>query len=57
MRRDAAITTRVDTATKEAIVALAKQDGRSESQYLERLILAHLRDKGIEPDTPRSKKP
>ncbi|MFZ5791445.1 MAG: hypothetical protein ACOY3L_12175 [Pseudomonadota bacterium] len=46
MARDAAITARVERAIKEALVKLAKEDGRSDSQYLERLIIAHLKEKG-----------
>lgn len=48
--RDAAITARVESSVKAALAALAKEDGRSESQYLERLILAHLKKKGRLPN-------
>jgi len=35
--RDAAITARVESSVKAALAALAKEDGRSESQYLGRV--------------------
>jgi predicted DNA-binding protein len=51
MPRNAAITVRMEIAVKEALVALAKEDGRSDSQYLERLIIAHLKKMGRLPKT------
>lgn len=45
MPKDAAITTRVPKAVKAEIARLARSDGRSESQYVERIIMAHLAQK------------
>ena len=44
--RDAAITAHVDAATKVAVEGLAKEDGRTVSQYIERLLISHLKEKG-----------
>jgi hypothetical protein len=53
MARKVAVTGRVDPATKKAIEELAKKDGRSLGQYVERVLLAHL--KGKRPE--RSRRP
>jgi antitoxin component of RelBE/YafQ-DinJ toxin-antitoxin module len=45
MARTAAITTRVEPPVKSAFKALAKEDGRTIAQYVERLLLAHLDEK------------
>ena len=45
MARTAAITTRVEPPVKSAFKALAKEDGRTLGQYVERLLLAHLDEK------------
>jgi antitoxin component of RelBE/YafQ-DinJ toxin-antitoxin module len=45
MARNAAITTRVDPAIKAAIEQLADADGRTLSQYLERVLVQHLAQK------------
>jgi predicted transcriptional regulator len=41
-----ALTTRVTPAVKAALEELAKADGRTLSQYIERVLLIHLSDKG-----------
>jgi hypothetical protein len=45
MARKVAFTAHVDLAVKKAIEELAKKDGRSASQYVERLLLAHTASK------------
>lgn len=42
MVKDAAISVRVNPELKAKIEAVAKADGRTLSQYVERLIVAHL---------------
>lgn len=46
MARDAAVSLRVEQAVKEALERAAKAEGRTVAQYVERLILADLRQKG-----------
>ena len=46
MARDAAISVRVEPDVKEALEAAAKEDGRTLSQFVERLVVAHLRALG-----------
>ena len=46
MARDAAISVRVEPDVKEALEAAAKEDGRTLSQFVERLMVAHLRASG-----------
>lgn len=46
MARAAAISVRVEDIVKEAVERLATADGRTVSQYVERLLVAHLKDKG-----------
>lgn len=46
MARDAAVSLRVEQAVKDALERAAKTDGRTIAQYVERLILADLRQKG-----------
>ena len=41
-----AVVSRVDAAIKAALEQLAKEDGRSLSGYVERLLIAHLKAKG-----------
>lgn len=55
MTRDAAMTTRVEPAVKAAIQALAKADNRSDAQYIEQLLINHLKGKGMWP--PPKRKP
>jgi predicted HicB family RNase H-like nuclease len=45
MARKVALTARVDPAVKKVIDELAKKDGRSAGQYVERVLLAHLASK------------
>lgn len=47
MPRDAAISVRVAQEVKEAVVRAAKADGRTVAQYVERVLVAHLRDVGL----------
>jgi hypothetical protein len=42
MARTAALTTHVEPTVKKAIGELAKKDGRTVGQYIERILLAHL---------------
>jgi predicted transcriptional regulator len=42
MARKLALTARVDSAVKKAVEELAKKDGRSAGQYVERVLVAHL---------------
>ncbi|MBB3164681.1 hypothetical protein FHS25_005184 [Rhizobium laguerreae] len=44
MVRSAAIGIRVEPAVKDALEQAAKNDGRSVASYLERLIIAHLKE-------------
>ena len=46
MAREAAISVRVEPTIKEALEAAAKADQRTLSQYVERLLVAHLKDIG-----------
>ena len=45
MMRKAAVTARVEPAIKKAIEKLARGDGRSVGQYVERILLSHLESK------------
>ncbi|WP_163681134.1 YlcI/YnfO family protein [Magnetospirillum aberrantis] len=49
MRKDAAISVRVTPDVKEAAEKAAKEDGRTLAAYVERLLAAHLREKGYLP--------
>lgn len=42
MARKVVLPARVDPAVKKAIEELAKKDGRSAGQYVERVLVAHL---------------
>ena len=44
MVRSAAIGIRVEPAVKEALEKAARDDGRTVASYLERLIIAHLKE-------------
>ena len=44
--RTASLGMRIWPSLKEAVDRVAKQDGRTTTQYVERLLIAHLRDKG-----------
>ena len=46
MARVAAISVRVEAVVKDALEAAAKEDGRTLSQYVERLVMAHLKSSG-----------
>lgn len=48
MPRTAAITVRIDPVLKAQIDKLAQNDGRSASQYVERLLIAHLSKSGAQ---------
>lgn len=47
MARTAAVSVRVEPAVKAALEQAAKSDGRTMAQYLERLLIAHLRERGM----------
>ena len=51
MKREAAISVRLTAPIKQAIERLAAEDDRTVSQYVERLLLAHLKEKGELPST------
>lgn len=53
MPRTAPITVHVEPATKAAFERLAKDEGRTLSQYVERLLIAHL--KMVELDRTKSR--
>ena len=53
MARTAAISVRVEDELKAAVEKAAKEDGRTVAQYVERVLIAHLRDKGYLPDEQR----
>ncbi len=44
--RTASLGMRVWPSLKDAIDQVAKEDGRTTTQYIERLLIAHLREKG-----------
>ena len=46
MARDAAISVRVQADVKAALEEVAREDGRTVSQFVERLIIAHLKAQG-----------
>jgi hypothetical protein len=45
--RTAAISVRVRPAVKSALEQVAKADDRTMAQYVERLIIGHLRERGV----------
>ncbi|KAA1052950.1 ribbon-helix-helix protein, CopG family [Azospirillum argentinense] len=45
MARTAAISVRVEDEVKAAVEKAAKDDGRTVAQYVERLLIAHLKEK------------
>lgn len=47
MARVAAISVRVEPAVKAAVERAAREDDRTVAQYVERLLIAHLREKGL----------
>jgi hypothetical protein len=47
MAKVAAISVRVEPDVKAAVEKAAKVDGRTVAQYVERLLVAHLREKGF----------
>ena len=47
MARTAAISLRVEPAVKDALDAAAKADERTMAQYVERLLISHLREKAF----------
>ncbi len=49
MARTAAISVRVETQVKEAAEKAARDDGRTLAQYVERLLIAHLKENGFLP--------
>jgi len=49
MTRTAAVSLRVHEEVKAALVEAAKADGRTVAQYVERLLIAHLKEKGLMP--------
>ncbi|WP_417809993.1 hypothetical protein [Thioclava sp.] len=46
MARTSALSVRVTDETKQAVEKAAEDDGRSVASYVERLLVAHLQDKG-----------
>jgi predicted HicB family RNase H-like nuclease len=46
MAKSSAISVRVTEETKQAVEKAAEEDGRSVASYVDRLITAHLKDKG-----------
>ena len=49
------VSLRVDAAVKAALAAAAAAEDRTVAKYVERLIIAHLREKGLLPaDQPGS---
>lgn len=46
MAKDAALSVRVTPVTKSAVQKAADEDGRSVASYVERLLVAHLKEKG-----------
>jgi uncharacterized protein (DUF1778 family) len=46
MARTSALSVRVTDETKQAVEKAAEADGRSVASYVERLLVAHLQDKG-----------
>lgn len=53
MIRKTALTARVAPELKRAIKELAKKDGRSAGQYVERILLAHITPKRPTPKRTR----
>ncbi len=49
MAKTSAISVRVKDETKQAIEKAAQEDGRSVASYIDRLIVAHLKEKGLLP--------
>ncbi|WP_146208671.1 hypothetical protein [Azospirillum sp. TSO22-1] len=47
MARTAAISVRVEEDLKAAVEKAAKEDARTVAQYVERLLISHLREKGL----------
>jgi hypothetical protein len=47
MTKTAAISVRVDPKLKEALESAAKADDRTVAQYVERLLIAHLKSAGL----------
>lgn len=55
MARKVVLPARVDPAVKKEIEELAKKDGRSVGQYVERVLVAHLASKKIASKQSRKK--
>jgi hypothetical protein len=53
MARSAAVSVRVEPAVKSALEAAARSDDRTVAQYVERLLVAHLRERGLLPQEAR----
>lgn len=47
MARTAAVSVRVEPAVKAALEQAARADDRTLAQYVERLLVAHLRERGL----------
>lgn len=47
MARTAAISVRVEEDLKAAVEKAAKEDGRTVAQYVERVLVTHLKEKGF----------
>jgi hypothetical protein len=57
MPRTAAVSLRVEPAVKQALEEAAYSDERTVAQYVERLILAHLRERGLLPEGSKEVRP
>jgi hypothetical protein len=53
MVRSAAVSLRVEPDVKDALEAAARADGRTMAQYVERLLVSHLRSGGFLADAAR----
>lgn len=51
MQRDASVTARLPAQVKDAMVRAAEDDGRTLSQWMERLLIAHLEASGYLSDS------
>lgn len=53
MARSAAVSVRVEPAVKSALEEAARSDDRTVAQYVERVLVAHLRERGLLPQESR----
>lgn len=57
MVRSAAVSLRVEPDVKDALEAAARADGRTMAQFVERLLISHLRSGGFLAGQPHSAAP